>query len=49
LDRRMAKSIASLEFAGSAIEDVRRRCGDIGVVGERSPVLLDCCSKSAVT
>jgi hypothetical protein len=37
LDRRMASSMASLEVLGSPMDEVRRKCADIVVVGDRRP------------
>jgi hypothetical protein len=49
LDRMIARSIASFEVVGSAMDDARLRWGEIVVVGESSPLFVDCCSKRAVT
>jgi hypothetical protein len=48
-DRKIAKSIASFEFVGSAIDEARRRKDETGVVGDKSPELLDFCSNRAET
>jgi hypothetical protein len=37
LDRRIASSMASLDVVGSPMDEVRRRCVDIAVVGDRRP------------